>query len=470
MGRIVRNTLLVGFSEFFSKGISSLAIILLVRTLSPESFGIYSFAITLTYFFVGFLHSGFYTIGMRELSKYPNSITQYYSNVLSLKLIFSVLSYVVLCCVILFLDKPPDVKSAFFIVGLYLFILAFHIDWLFRGIEKMEFPAIASVLQGSILLIYFYFWVNSPNDYKTAVVGYVISWGFSVAFLNFVYFYKFKDFNLKFDKSLSLEILKMSLPISLSSLLIVVYANINVLILNLFKGDYDTGIYSAMIRLMNVLLIPNNILQIAFFPELSRSVVEGNLEYTQRKFLLSDFIIGFFLVFGMFGFSRESIALIFGNKYLAGDLVLRVSLVSCILSYFTASLVTATYALNRQNQFLKSSIIGGFVSISLNLILVPRFGSLGAVSSLVITELCVFLSLSFFNLKTKVLKSYTEVIKPLLIGILSIILAKLLALYTNSIVGVIIYALLFWFFVFLFKLFTIEQVKKILRINPQSNL
>ncbi len=470
MGRIVRNTLLVGFSEFFSKGISSLAIILLVRTLSPESFGIYSFAITLTYFFVGFLHSGFYTIGMRELSKYPNSVTQYYNNVLFLKLIFSVLSYAVFCCVVLFLDKPSDVKSAFFIVGLYLFILAFHIDWLFRGIEKMEFPAIASLLQGSMLLGYFYFWVNSPNDYKAAIVGYVISWGLSIAFLNFVYFFMYKDFSIKFDKSLALEIVKMSLPISLSSLLIVVYANINILILNFFKGDYDTGIYSAMIRLMNVLLIPNNILQIAFFPELSRSVVDGNFEFTQKKFLLSEFIIAFFLVFGMFGFSKDSISLIFGHKYLAGDLVFRISLVSCILSYFTASLVTAIYAINKQNQFLKSSIIGGIISTSLNLILVPRFGSLGAVISLVITELCVFLSLSFFNIKAKVLNSYIVVAKPLWIGIVSIVFAKLLSQFTSSIVGVICYVIFYWALIFLFKLLTIEQVKQILRINPQNNL
>jgi O-antigen/teichoic acid export membrane protein len=461
MSKIVRNTILLGVSEVFSKGISALAMILLVRKLSPEGFGIYSLAITLTYYFVGFLHSGFYTIGMREVSKFPDYAPNYVKNIFILKIIFGIVSYALLSAIIFLLDKPPEVKSAYLLAGLFLFILVFHIDWVFRGLEKMEFPAIGSILQGIALLVFIYLFVHSKNDYKIAIWGYLLSWLILVTFLNVIFIKKYGIFKFDIDLKTLKEILKLSLPISVASVLIVIYANVNIMVLNIYKGDYETGIYSAMIRLMNVLLLPNGILQMAFFPELSRSVLEGNFNATQRKYLLVDFIVAFFLVFGVFGYSGKAIELIFGPKYLVGELVLRISLVSCILSYFSASLTAATYALNRQSQFLKSSIVGSVVAITLNLLLIPKYSSVGAVISLVITEASVFLSLAYFNRKLNIIHTYTEVVKPFFVGIISILLAKALEIYTNSIIGILVYFMLFWAIAFLTKLITIEQVKKI---------
>jgi len=461
MNNIVRNTILLGVSEIFSKGITALAIILLVRKLSPEGFGIYSLAMTLTYYFVGFLHSGFYTIGMREVSKFPDSVSHYVKNIIILKTIFGIVSYALLTIVVILLDKPPEVKSAYLIAGLFLFILVFHIDWVFRGLEKMEYPAIGSIMQGIALLVFIYLFVHSHDDYKVAILSYLFSWLIMIVFLNIVYFKNFGLFSLDFEFNTLKEILKLSLPISISSVLIVIYANVNIIILNIFKGDYETGIYSAMIRLMNVLLLPNGILQMAFFPELSRSVLDGNFNATQRKYLLVDFIIAFFLVFGMFGFSEKAISLIFGQKYLVGVSIFQISLVSCILSYFTASLTAATYALNRQTHFLKSSVVGSIVSITLNLLLIPRYGAIGAIISLVITEASVFLSLAFFNRKLKIMHTYAEVTKPFFVGIISILLAKVIEIFSNSYIGVLIYLILFWTIAFLSKLITIEQLKKI---------
>ncbi|MFN3780983.1 MAG: oligosaccharide flippase family protein, partial [Candidatus Kapaibacteriota bacterium] len=326
MGSLLKNTILVGTSEIASKGIIALAMILLVRTLSPESYGLYSLSITLTYFFIGLIHSGFYTIGMREIAKYPHLSYKYVNNVTLLKSIFALGSYVVLVLIVLLLDKPNEAKITFLLSGLFLFLLIFHIDWLFRGLDRMEITSIGSILQGISILIFIYLFVKKPNDYQIAVIGYLLSWFIYILFENLFYIKKYDWIKPEFDKEFSKILIKASLPISISSLIVTIYANNNILILNLYKGDYETGIYSAMVRLMNILLLPNSILQIAFFPELSRSVLNGSLKLFQKKYLVVLFAIGFFAMFGMFGFSKELLLFVFGEKYLVGDVILKISL------------------------------------------------------------------------------------------------------------------------------------------------
>lgn len=465
MGSLLKNTILVGTSEIASKGIIALAMILLVRTLSPESYGLYSLSITLTYFFIGFIHSGFYTIGMREIAKYPHLSYKYVNNVTSLKAILAIVSYISLVIIVLLLDKPYEAKITFLLSGLFLFLLVFHIDWLFRGLDKMEITSIGSIMQGVSILLFIYFFVKKPSDYQIAVLGYLLSWFLYILFENFVYIKKYDWIKPEFDKEFNKILFKASLSISLSSLIVTVYANNNILILNIYRGDYETGIYSAMIRLMNILLLPNSILQIAFFPELSRSVLNGSLKLSQQKYLVVLFAIGFFAMFGMFGFSRDLLLFVFGEKYLVGDIILKISLIACFFSYLSASAVIVSFAVDKQRNFFYSTLVGTIVSLVLNFLLVPKFGALGAVISLAFTEFSVFISLILLNKSAELIKPYIVIIKPFIVSSTSLLISKFFEFFLNPYVAVSLYLVAFLVLSFATKLFTIDIFQRLLSLN-----
>ncbi len=465
MGNLLKNTILVGTSEIASKGIIALAMILLVRTLSPESYGLYSLSITLTYFFIGFIHSGFYTIGMREIAKYPHLSQKYVNNVILLKTILAFGSYMVLVLIVILLDKPNEAKITFLLSGLFLFLLVFHIDWLFRGLDRMEITSIGSVMQGITILVFIYFFVKKPNDYQIAVIGYLLSWFVYILFENFVYVKKYDWIKPEFDKEFNKILIKASLSISLSSLIVTVYANNNILILNLYKGDYETGIYSAMVRLMNLILLPNSILQIAFFPEISRSVINGSLKLSQQKYLVVLFVIGFFAMFGMFGYSKDLLLFIFGEKYLAGDVILKISLIACLFSYLSASAVVVSFAVDKQKNFFYSTIVGTIISLALNLLLVPKFGALGAVISLTLTEFSVFVSLIALNKSPELIKPYFVILKPFCISLAALLISKFVGYFLNSYVAISIYVVAFMLLSFVTKLLTIDILRKLLRFK-----
>jgi O-antigen/teichoic acid export membrane protein len=469
MSNLVKNTLLVGVSEIASKGIIALAMILLVRTLATESYGLYSLAITLTYFFIGFLHSGFYTIGMREVAKYPELATKYVNNVTTLKIFLSLLSYVLLVVIVQFLGKPTEAKIAFYLAGLFLFILVFHIDWLFRGIDKMEITSLGSIMQGTSLLIFIYFFVKNPDDLHRAVVVYLGSWSIYIVFEVLVYFIQKGPIRFEYDSAFNKKLLKESLPISFSSLIIAIYANINVVVLNIYKGDYETGIYSAMIRLMNILLLPNSILQISFFPELSRSVLSGAVKLSQRKYLLVLFVIGFFVIFGMLGYSYEVIGFVFGRKYLVGDAIFKVSLIACFFSYLSASAVVVSLALGKQKNFFYATIVGVGVSLISNLILVPRFGAMGAVISLSITEFIVFFILMLLNRDNTLFEPYKAILKPLLVAFASFLCSKCIEIPTSSLLGLISYFLIFLILASCTKILNKDLILKLVKFGGGSD-
>lgn len=463
MGNLIKNTLLVGISEVASKGIIALAMIILVRTLSPESYGLYSLAITLTYFFIGFLHSGFYTVGMREVAKFPELSKKYVNNVTTLKVLFSFASYAILVLIVILLDKPIEAKITFLTAGLFLFILVFHIDWLFRGLERMEITSIGSVLQGISLLALIFLFVKEPDHLQRAVVVYLASWLIYILFEVIVYFFQKGPIKFEFDKDFNKPLLKASLPISFSSLVIALYANINVVILNLYRGDYDTGIYSAMIRLMNILLLPNSILQIAFFPELSRSILNGTMRMSQKKYLLVLFTIAFFAIFVMLGYSNEIINFVFGKKYLVGDVIFKVSLIACFFSYLSASAVIVTYALDKQKNFLFATIAGVVVSLAFNLLLVPVYGAIGAVVTLCITEFTVFITLIVLNKDLSLFEPYKATVKPLIVSLAALVISKMLQLQTNTLIGLLSYLVVFILVAFWVKLLTKDLVLKLVK-------
>lgn len=468
MRNVVKNTILVGISEIASKGIIALAMILLVRTLAPASYGLYSLSITLTYFFIGFLHSGFYTIGMRELAKYPHLANKYFGNITTLKIIVSIISYLILFIIVLVIDKPEDAKVTFLLSGLFIFILIFHIDWLFRGLDKMEITSIGSILQGVTLLLLIFFIVRRENDYQKAVIAYLISWLIFVLFEMVVYFKQNKSFKIEFDRNFVKPLVKSALPISFSALVIFIYANNNILFLNFFKGDYETGIYSAMVRLMNLLLLPNSILQIAFFPELSRSVLSGELKISQESYLKVLFTIGFLGIFGMFGYSKEIIQFAFGEKYLVGDTILRVSLIACLFSYLSSSFVMVSIIIDKQKNFLFASIGGAIISLIINYLIVPIYGALGAVITLNITEVMVFFILTILNKDTSIIEPYRKIIKPFLVGIVAIATSKLFEFLFNPTIGMILFVFLFILLAFLTKLVTVELIKKVVKLERKS--
>ncbi len=469
MNNIFRNTLLVGISEFASKGLATLSTILLVRTLGPESYGIYSLALSLTMYFLGFIHSGIYTIGMREISKNPELTKKYVSNSLTLKFFIATVSYLVLALIVWFIDKPLETKSTILLAGLFFLLLIFHIDWVFRGLNRMEIPAIGSILQGSTLLAMLYFLVKSSNDYTVAIGAFLFSWLMSILFSNIMFIKSFGWATPKYEKNFSLSLVKSAFPISLSLFVIGLYANVCIFLLSLLRGDYETGVYSAMMKIAVLLLLPNSILQTAFFPELSRSVVYGNFNILQKRFVLTNFLVGSFVIIGTFGFAEDILLVLYGSRYVVGATILRILLFSTLVSYFSAILTVAALIFDRQKDLLRVTIIGLIVSICSNYILIQNLGAIGSAIAAVLIEITILIALIIMFKGSEFLKNLLVGLQPIALGIVVLLFSKLIAVGINLYLGIIAYSLFYPLLALATRITTLKEIKETIRKNRQPS-
>jgi len=463
MNNIFRNTLLVGISEFASKGLATLSTILLVRTLGPESYGIYSLALSLTMYFLGFIHSGIYTIGMREIPKNPELTKKYVSSSITLKFFIATISYLVLTLIVGCSDKPFETKSTILLAGLFLLLLIFHIDWVFRGLDRMEIPAIGSILQGSTLLAMLYFCVKNSDDYTVAIGAFLFSWLVSILFSNIVFVKSFGSTTPKYEKNFYLNLLKSALPISFSLFIIGLYANVCIFLLSLLRGDYETGIYSAMMKIGVLLLLPNSILQTAFFPELSRSVLYGNFNALQKKYILTNFLVGSFVIVGTFGFAEDILLVLYGSRYVVGATILRILLFSTLVSYFSAILTVAALVFDRQKDLLRITIIGLIISIISNYILIQNLGAIGSAIAAVLVEITILVALIIMFKNSEFLKNFLAGLQPIALGIVVLLFSKLIAVGINLYLGIIAYLLLYPFFSLATRIITLSEIKEIIR-------
>lgn len=438
MNNILRNTIFISISELTTKGLLTLATIILVRALTPEGYGIYTFAQSLTMLFVVLIHTGFFTIGIREIAKFPEKTQIFANNITFLKILGVLISFLLLFVALLLIDKPLTIKIAYLFVAIYIFAEIFNFDWVFRGYDRMEIPALSNILQGILMLILTFIFVKNSTDFPKAILIYSLSYLISFLFLTFIYLKDFGPIKPRYDKVVVSELLKSAIPISLAWFVVVIYGNISIFLINFLTSDFETGIYGAMNKLMLLLLLPNSILQGAFFPEVSRSILKDNFDKVQKNYHRVVFLIGSYFIFAVLAFPNEIIKLLFGEKYLVGSPVLQVSMVWVILSYFSATLTNSLMAWNRQTDFFKSTIIGGIISIAASYFLVKEFGALGGMLTGILTEGAVASSLLYsyrkLKRKTNYLESFTSISLGLFLFLLITLFKNNLGLYPSILI------------------------------------
>ncbi|MFA5200267.1 MAG: oligosaccharide flippase family protein, partial [Candidatus Omnitrophota bacterium] len=127
----------------------------LVRVLGMEKFGLIAFAQALVQYFLILTDYGFSLSATKTISLVGDNkqkINQVFSSVMTVKLIFTGLSFIIICALLYFVPKfktdwPVYMLSFGSVVGGTLFPV-----WFFQGKEKMNYITIVNIISGLISL------------------------------------------------------------------------------------------------------------------------------------------------------------------------------------------------------------------------------------------------------------------------------------------------------------------------------
>ncbi|EEV0616523.1 O174 family O-antigen flippase, partial [Escherichia coli] len=114
---------------------------------------------------------------------------------------------------------------------------------------------------------------------------------FLTFFVYFLLFDKFKYFGFKFDYKKSLIIFKINYKLALSTIVVSLFTQLDIVMIGTMLGDKAAGEYYASTRLATPLVFISTIIISTFFSKLSRNWVVNKKEYYELLAFISGSII-----------------------------------------------------------------------------------------------------------------------------------------------------------------------------------
>lgn len=361
--------------------------IYIARTLMPEALGYLSYALTLIFFFSNFIDLGLSTYGLREIASNRPRFSEYVSEIVSFRLLIAFALFLIFILTALLLPEKGIMKALVAESSLIFFIWALATEWAFQGIEKMHMVFISFAFTGAAQLGLVYLFVKGPRDILKVPLLYIASSvPVTAAFL----------YRARFNFRISREHLKTIYSYLASSVIIwsisvlaQVYNNLDIFILGLFRSIGEVGCFTIARRVVGGFAILMIFLANAILPQLSSSFATRDEEEflkATRKFLKLAIIITVFMLAPFIILSKKIITLAVGAQYAAANEPLGIMIVGVVMILFNLPYSTALIAAHFEKEVLKQAAASATLSIFLNLVLIPKYGMIGASISFVAAE------------------------------------------------------------------------------------
>lgn len=307
------------------------------------------------------------------------------------------------------------------------------------------------------LLLYF-FELISFDTFMLIFVG-----NYSLQYV-ILFIYALKNRYISFSLNLSAftpavkkEISKYSLFAFFSGFTMILVGNIDLLMVDVFKGLEQTGVYAVALYVGAVITVPKRTITKISFPILSKSFVENdmvNVSNIYKQSSLNQFLFGLLIYIGVIA-NMDNLYSMLPDTFSNGSIVIVIIGLANLFDMITGANGQIIIA----SKYFKFDFVASCVlmisAIVLNLILIPKFGLTGAATATA-TSIFIFNFIKVIYVWTKFkiqpfsLKTGGIIILGLSVLYLSTFIPKLHSIYFDIPVRSLLIAILYmgavWFF------------------------
>lgn len=302
----------------------------------------------------------------------------------------------------------------------------------FIGYEKMQYQGISLIIQSTTKAILMIGLVLSNFGVFGALLGHSLSFLIvGIISLIILYFKIYKKLDLQ-DKKLELkntlkQMFNYGLPISASMILNIFGTQLYSFILAIYLSNQIVGNYNLAINftvLVSFFVIP---VQTLLFPAFSKIDAEKEPETLQSAFQNSIKYASLLIVpaaFMVMALSQPAVATLFPGKYLLTPLYLSFYLILFLYTAFghltNANLIKSQ---GKTRMHLKLTLLNNILGLILAFTLIPTFGAMGLIATILISSLPYLIISIFWIKKTyKVTLDYKSSTKIIISSLLSAIM------------------------------------------------
>jgi len=285
---------------------------------------------------------------------------------------------------------------------------------------------------------------------------------FGLCITFFVLRKKFVAPKILFRKDRMLHLLKESMPLAVVDFSMLVSANIDIFVLKAVVNDMEVGLFQVSQKIFLGFLPIPVAFSAAILPFLSSIAGIGTsldrLTATYTKIFKLFLVSGLFISIPVIVFAPDVIRILFGAAYSKASISLKIVMFGTPFLFVNMMTWAVLVALNRQRYLMVTGCIFVVVNFVFDLLLVPRYGYIGA-SIATLTAGIVLASTNFFFLMNLLQKP--NMIKtigmPVLVAIVIGLLLSNFASYDKTIVIpvylVVSLGALYWF-----KVISLEEI------------
>lgn len=449
---VLRNAVWVAAAQITVKLLSFVFSVLVVRGLGPETYGQYAAVMAFGALFVVFSDLGLSPYAVRQVARQRSeananvAIARLYGNVLSLRVLLALMTALAIVAAGWLTGRPVVMVSALAMSSVGLLIYAFQgsSEAILGGYERLDVPSSARVASQltfvalGILVLWQgmgYFGLILASLIATAILA-IICWRAA------------ERLGLRPASPQPrawLPMLRDSFPFALIGLTLGFSYKFDSVLLNISRGDTETGYYSAAYNLVFAAVLLSNALNTSLYPSLVRAAKDGgtSLLPVYARILKYLLVLSLPITVGGCVLAEEISLFLFTDSYAPTALALGILVWAIPLMFLSESLGYILVVDGKEGKVARALMLSTSLNVALNLILVPVFGFAAAAAMTVATE--GVLVAQYAWILRRVLEgaaSARSVIGPVVAALLmgaAVVLARPLPLLASVALGVGVY-------------------------------
>jgi O-antigen/teichoic acid export membrane protein len=409
------------------------------RVLGVENVGLVNFIITYVNYFVLFAAFGVNIYGMREIAKYKNNkdeTSKIFSEIFRVNLITASMASAIYLMSVFFISRFRENMIIFIIAGIALYLTPVTIDWYFQGIENFRMITLRSLAVKCFSLIGLFVFVRTESDIIPYIMLNVISiTGASI--WNMIYAQRhglkiiWRNINAKIH-------IRPMFIFFITNITISLYTMLNIIMLG-FLSDYtQVGYFTSVYKIVSVIL--SLITAIAPVIIARINIIKGEDGHIEK--IVSLYIRSFNMLMitaipamtGLIVIAPRFVLFFLGPQFSLAALPMQLLSILILIVGLTNLFGTQILlGLGYEKKYLISVSCGTAISIIFNLLLIRRYGAIGASIATLITEITVAAVTTQFAIKLIPIRvRYKDIYQPAVASLPIIFIALIFNKYLKE--------------------------------------
>jgi len=396
---VARNIAFLVGAQAITKGGIVIAILLLTNYLGVDEFGRYNFLLAYAALFTPLCDLGIDVFIVRHLAMHPDERGRVAGTALGAKLILVFLSISLISISFYFVSGVPSLFYPIVIAAAVVTIrtITGTFSGLFRAKQHLSldsFSQIAAKLFDIVaVLIALFLKADLILLLKVLLVSAILQSGYSFYLAYHNSYLK----SISFDFRILGQLFKGAIPFALTSISVMIYFQIDAVMLSMLVNEHETGIYRSATNIVFGITAFSAAVVTALFPMIAKEYESDRQTAVCATSNAMFYSLLFVMPIAVFAtcLAGPVIHFLYRDSFAEASSSLRILVWWLPVAAITNILGYVLGAIGLQRKVLLISIINAAFNVVVNFYFIPHFGPVGASITTVATELLGFVLLAF---------------------------------------------------------------------------